>query len=251
MAITNFSFSLYNGSYSYDKWDVVQGVGSASDTRFFYSLAENNVGNGPLGQFTYNATSTTRDRFEVMRVAFTQTGTTYFRQGSIVAIQGVLPDGSANYTGIALGGGAGYVDFLSPGLASTNAASAGTVSAPINPYWTTGFAWIPGYSTTVDNKQLVIQSSLGDGYSQRMNTAINSNSLAWNLVFENRTDKEERALLNFCQDKCGVVPFVLAFPVGKLFNRNDLKYVNGEPKLSMDSYGVNTVTVPVMQVFDQ
>jgi phage-related protein len=251
MAITTYSFFAFNTNYTYDKWDVIQGGGaSATDTRYFYSTVGGNVGAYPLSRFIYTALSTTRTSDEVMRVAFTQTGTAYFRQGSMVTVQGVTPDGSANYTGVALGGGDGYVDFLCAGLTSTNATTAGQVIAPIHPNWSTGFCWVPGYSTKVNSKQAVIQSNLGDGFSQRMNTSINSNALSWNLVFENRTDKEERAIANFLQDKCGVIPFVLAFPVGRLYNRNDLRFISGEPEHSFDSYGVNTLTVPVMQVFD-
>lgn len=249
MAITTYSFAGYNNNYTYDKWDVAQGV-TASDSRFFYSTVGSNLGNYPLSRFIYTATQTTRMSDEVMRVSFTQTGSAFFRQGSMVTIQGVVPDSSANYTGVALGGGSGYVDFLCPGLTTTNAATNGNVIAPLHPNWTTGFAWIPGYSTQIANGQLVIRSNLGDSYSQRMNTAINSNSLNWSLTFDNRTNKETRAIANFLQDKCGVVPFVLAFPVGNLFNRNNLQYINGEPKISTESYNINTLTVDVQQVFD-
>jgi phage-related protein len=249
MAITTYTFNVYNGSYSYDKWDVIQGA-TAGDARFFYSTVGANAGNYPLSRFIYTATQTTRMSDEVMRVSFTQTGTATFRQGSMVEVRNISPDSSANYTGTALGGGNGYVDFLCAGLTSTNAVSAGQVIAPIHPNWTTGFGWVPGYSTTVANKQLVIRSDLGDGYSQRMNTAINSNALGWSLIFDNRPNKETRAIANFLQDKCGVVPFVINFPIGNLFNANTLKYVNGEPKITVDSYGINTLTVDVQQVFD-
>lgn len=250
MAITTYSFFTYNSNYSYDQYDVIQGT-TASDTRFFYSTVAANVGAYPLSYFSYAATSTTRTSDEVMRVSFTQTGTAYFRQGSMVTIQGVVPDSTANYTGVALAGGAGYVDILSAGLTSTNVATNGQVIAPIHPNWTTGFCFVPGFSTTVDNKQTVISTQLGDNYSQRMNTAVNSNSLAWNLVFENIPNKQTRAISNFLQDKCGVIPFVIDFPVGTLFNRAGLKYVAGEPKTAMVSHGNNTLSVPIRQVFDQ
>lgn len=249
MAVTTYSFFTYNGNYSYDKWDVIQGA-SASDTRFFYSTVGSNVGAYPLSRFIYAASQTTRTSDEVMRISFTQTGTAYFRQGSVVTIQGVVPDSTANYTGVALAGGSGYVDILSAGLTSTNVATNGQVVAPIHPNWTTGFWWVPGYTTTVDNDQLVIVSQLGEAYGQRMNTAINSNILSWNLVYENKTNKETRALANFLQDKCGVIPFVMDFPVGNLFNRAGLKYVGGKPKMGMNSYGINTTTFTATQVFD-
>ena len=250
MAVTTYSFFTYNGNYTYDKWDVVQGA-TASDTRFFYSTVGSNVGAYPLSRFIYAATSTTRTSEEVMRISFTQTGTAYFRQGSVVTIQGVVPDSTANYTGVALAGGSGYVDILSAGLTSTNVATNGQVVAPIHPNWSSGFFWLPSFSSNVQNKQSVISSSLGDNYSQRMNTAINSNSLVWELVFENRTDKETRSLANFLQDKCGVIPFVMDFPVGKLFNRAGLKYINGEPKIGLNSYGIETMSFVAQQIFDQ
>jgi phage-related protein len=252
MAVTTFSFFTYNNAYSYDKWDVLYGAGSAYTTAYFYSTVAANLNAHPLERFYYVPTQTTRLSDEVMRVSFTQTGTATFRQGSMVLISGVVPDGSANYTGVALGGGAGYVDFLCAGLTTTNGVTAGRggVVAPLHPNWTTGFWWIPGYTTDLTSKQLVVNTPLGDGYSQRFNPVINSNSLAWGLVFDNRTDKEARSLLNFLQDKGGATPFVMPFPVGKLTNRSDLKYIAGEPQLSLSAFGLNSVTVPVQQVFD-
>lgn len=249
MAVTTYSFFTYNSNYSYDQYDVVQGT-TASDTRFFYSTVAANVGAYPLSRFIYAATSTTRTSEEVMRISFTQTGTAYFRQGSVVTIQGVVPDSSANYTGVALAGGSGYVDILSAGLTSTNVATNGQVVASIHPNWGTGWMWVPGFSSSVENKQTVISTQLGDNYSQRMNTAVNSNSLNWNLVFENIPNKQTRAIANFLQDKCGVIPFVIDFPVGTLFNKAGLRYIGGEPKIAMVSHGNNTLSVPVTQVFD-
>ena len=250
MAYTTYSFGAYNSNYSYDKWDVIQGVNSSTDTRFFYSTVGSNMGNYPLSRFIYTATQTTRMSDEVMRVSFTQTGTATFKQGSVVVVQGVVPDATANYTGVALAGGSGYVDFLCPGLTTSNAATNGNVIAPIHPNWTTGFMWTPSFSSKLNNKQVVIESQLGEGYRQAMNPFINSNSFEWELTFENRTNKEARSLMNFLQDKCGVIPFVLAFPVGNLSNRNNLQYVNGDSSNDMSSYNINTVSVNVKQVFD-
>ena len=250
MAITTYSFFAYNGSYTYDKWDVIRGGGVANDTRYFYSTVGSNVGNYPLSRFIYTALSTSRSSDEVMRVSFTQTGTAYFRQGSMVTIQGITPDGTANYTGVALGGGSGYVDILCAGLTAANSATAGQVIAPIHPNWTTGFYFIPSFNSSLSSQQQVIQSPMGDGYSQRMNTSINSNSAAWKLNYDNRTDKEARALMNFLQDKGGVTPFLISFPVGKLTNKNDIKYIAGPASVNLSSYGINSVSFEAQQVFD-
>lgn len=251
MATTTYAFFAYNNAYTYDKWDVIQGGGaSVTDSRFFYSTKASNLGNYPLSRFTYTATNTQRLSTEVMRVSFTQTGTAFFTQGSMVTVGGVTPDGTANYTGTALGGGSGYVDFLCPGLTTSNAALGGTVVAPIHPAFTTGFWWIPSPGSKIANQQIVIESKLGEGYTQKYNPAINFNSLGWTLVYEERTDKEIRSLANFCQDMGGVVPIPINFPVGKLSNRNDLRYTLGEVQEDLTSFGLNAASVQIQQVFN-
>lgn len=252
MAATTFSFFNWNNVYTYAKWDVIYGA-TASDTRYFYSTTDNNVGADPNAQFVFSPTKTVRTE-NVMRVYFNQTGTTTFQPGSIVNISGIAPDSSANYSGTVLAVGAlgpsGYVEYLNGGLDTTNAVTAGGVRAPIHPNWTTGFYWVPSYTTDASHDQAVVQAKLGDGYSQRQSFAINSNSLAWNLVFDERTNKETRALLNFLQDKGGATPFVMNLPLGGLYNKAGLQYVSQPAKHRMGSFGLNQVTVPVVQVFD-
>lgn len=250
MAVTTYTFPAWQLNYTFSKWDVVQGAGlSATDSRFFYSTIDGNLNQRPLATFIYTPTQTTRSD-NVMRLSFTQTGAIAFQPGSIVTIANIAPDSSANYTGVILKAGSGYVDYLNAGLNTTNAVSAGTLRTITHPYWTTGFMWVPSYSTDITHNQMVYSSQLGEGYSQRMNAAINSNSLAWGLVFENRTDKEATSLLNFLEDKCGVTPITLPFPVGLLYMNPNLKYSNGPAKLVQQSYNVNTVNVAVSQIFD-
>lgn len=248
MAVTTNTYFPWNDNYTYSKWDVIYGA-TAQDSRYFYSTLDANLGAAPLARFSYTATQSSRDS-NVNRMYFTQTGSIYFQPGSIVEIANMQPDPSTCYSGVVLGGGPGYVDYLNPGLNVTNAASAGVVRAPIHPYWTTGFMWVPSWTTDVNNPQLVYRSNLGEGYSQRMNPVINSNSLAWGLAFENRTDKETSSMLNFLQDKGGVIPFKCPFPVGNLYNNPNLQYVAGPPQQGMTAYNLNGVTVPIQQVFD-
>lgn len=248
MAVTTYSFPYWQANYPYTKWDVAWGV-NASDSRYFYCLVENAYNISPLGYFSYTATQAVRTD-NVNRMYFTQTGTTYFQQGSIVEIQNIGPDPTTCYSGVVLAAGPGYVDYLNPGLNVTNGVLAGTVRAPLHPYWTTGFFWIPSYNTEITQNQAVYKAQLGEGYSQRMNASINSNSLTWNMTFENRTDKEVTSLLTFLQDKGGVIPTQLAFPVGNLYNNPNLKYIFGPAQQSMSAYNINTVTVAAQQVFD-
>ena len=238
----------WNANITYAKWDMSI-VNYASVVQYFYSTVGGNLAANPTGQFVYAPLTSTRTD-NVMRVTFTQTGTTYFQQGSVVVVSGIAPDSTVNYTGTVLAAGPGYVDYLNPGWNSTNVCTAGGVRAPIHPYWTTGFYWIPSWSTDITNNMAVINTKLGDGYEQRMNTAINSNSLSWNLVFAERSDKETMGLLTFLQVAGGATPFVLNFPVGNLYNAAGLKYISSAPRHAMTSYGLNQVTVPVAQVFD-
>ncbi len=252
MATTTYGYTFWHSNYPYERYDVVYGA-NASDTRYYYATAPS-MDLQPLSRLSYTPLSATRQD-NVVRVTFTQTGTNYFQPGSIVAVADSSPDTSTNYTGVILAGGivtgsVGYVDYLSPGLNTTNGFLGGSVVAPISPYWTTGFYWLPSWSADVTHNMAVINTQLGENYSQRMNTAINSNSLAWNLVFAERPDKEASSLLNFLQNYGGATPFKLAFPVGNLYPRADLKYISQAAKHQLTSFGLNAITVPITQVFD-
>ncbi len=252
MAVPTFNAYGWNAGYTYAKWDFIFDSSTFAIPYYFYSTTDNNVGASPahaLGPTCFVPTTSTRTE-NVVRISFTQTGTESFQQGSIIVVADSSPDPSINYTGTCLAGGSGYADYLNPGLNVTNVISAGKVQAPIHPYWTTGFYWLPTYSTEVDNDMQVINTKLGDGYSQRMNPVINSNSLNWNLVFTERTNKETMAMLNFLQNYGGATPFVINLPVGGVYNTPNLKYISQSAKQSFTSYGLQAVTVPVTQVFD-
>lgn len=247
-AIPINQFFGWNGGVAYSRWDVAFGA-TVGDTRYFYSTIDSNFGNYPNAQFVFSPISSSRQD-NVTRVLFNQTGAIYFQQGSVVVVSGVAPDSSVNYTGLALAGGQGFVDILNPGLNTSNAITAGGVTAPIHPYWSTGMMWIPGYVSQVTQNTQVINTQLGEGYSQRMNPVINSNSLSWDLTFSERTDKETMGLLNFLQVAGGATPFVMPFPVGNLYNNPYVKYIASAPKHQITSLGLNTTTFTATQVFD-
>ncbi len=248
-AITTYIFQDWGSSYAYKKWDAFY---SAGYSMYMYATRDDTTAY-PFSYFTYVPTSVSRTN-NVARVLFTQTGTTFFTQGSVATISGISPSPelmSAEYTGVLLAGGSGYVDFLSPGRDSAaTALTRGWVVGNIHPSWTTGFYWIPSYSTDVTSTQATIETQLGEGYSQRQNPFINANSLGWTLNFDERTEKETVALLNYLQNQGGVTPFNLPFPVGTLVNRGDLKYISGPARTQMSSYGLQNISVQVKQVFD-
>jgi phage-related protein len=248
-AVTNYSFQTWSASQSYQKWGVVYGA-NATDTRYFYATVDNSAEN-PTGRFWYNPASFSRQD-NVTRLTFTQTGTRFFQQGSIVIVSGVTADPTVHYTGIALAAGSGYVDYLNPGYNTSSNLFAGGVMAPIHPYWTTGFYWLPSWQTTVDLSQNVVKTQLGEGYSQQFNPVVNANSLSWNMMFAERTDKETLSLLNFVENYGGATPFKIGFPVGNLYPLNPaVKYLTvGQPKHDMPSYGLNNVNLQIAQNFN-
>ncbi len=241
-------FYTWNQNVTYAKWDVAYGA-TAGDTRYFFSTVDANFGASPNSFYFYAPTTATRTD-NVTRLSFTQTGTAIFQPGSVVNVANVTPDSSVNYTGLVLAAGPGYVDYINPGLNTTNAIIGGIVRAPIHPNWTTGFYWIPSWSTEATTDMQVIQTKLGEGYSQRMNPVINSNSLSWNLVFAERTDRETMGMLTFLQVQGGATPFQLNFPVGNIYPAANLKYISGPPRQGFSSYGLNQTSVPLTQVFD-
>ncbi len=96
----------------------------------------------------------------------------------------------------------------------------------------------------------VINTKLGEGYSQRMNPVINSNSLSWNLVFAERTDRETMGMMTFLQVAGGATPFYLNFPVGNIYPAANLKYISGPVREGFSSYGLSQNSFTATQVFD-
>lgn len=243
----------WNTNVTYSKWDPTS-VQYPGMLQYFFSTVDSNIGANPNSLYVYAATgvaglsSTRQDN--VTRLTFLQTGTTFFQQGSVVSISNMAPDNSVNYTGLVLAAGSGYVDYMNPGLNTSNNSIGGTIRAPIHPYWTTGFFWIPSWSTEATVNMQVIQTKLGEGYEQRMNPVINSNNLSWNLVFAERTDRETMGMLTFLQVAGGATPFYLNFPVGNIYPAANLKYISGPPRQGFSSFGLNQTTLPLTQVFD-
>lgn len=106
-------------------------------------------------------------------------------------------------------------DHLSSTLYSPNSVSG-------KEYWTQDFFWRPSYGS---NAKFAAQNEivkLGEGYDQVTNKAINCLPMQLQLRFENRTDKEAKAILHFLQEKF--------FPYDSMFSLN----YKGERLLSND-----------------
>jgi phage-related protein len=149
-----------------------------------------------------------------------------------------------------LEGGASYIDFTSNGLPSGGAVG-GAINTIYNPAWTSGFMFEPSYSSSLDTQTRRIEAKFGDGYSQRQRDGLNSNNHTWKLSFENRSDREAKAIGNFIEDKGGVDSFELLISANKLVPDPKLKYVAMNPQTSPQSFNLNNVSAEFMRIYDQ
>lgn len=247
---TQFIFPYWNGGVSYEKFDVARGV-DINDLAYYYAT-QASLGERPRAVYSYSTVSWTR-KDDLITAYYTSTGSAVnFVPGSIVTALGGLV---AGYTGMLVNAGAsgasvGFIQFVNAGWNEAGNLAAGTITTSLSPAWTTGFFFVPSYNTQADSEPAIIESKMGDGYSQRMADGLNNNISKWELGFESRSDKEARAIMNFVQDMQGVYPFQIMLPVSRLANRPELKYVAKGVKLSPSSYDLNSVSVSVQQVFD-
>lgn len=65
------------------------------------------------------------------------------------------------------------------------------------------FLWKPSYSSQVTSSPKVKKVKFGDGYEQRIKSSINNNLLEFSLSFDNRNDKEAKAILHFLHARKG------------------------------------------------
>lgn len=67
--------------------------------------------------------------------------------------------------------------------------------------WTQNFIWRPSYGSSGSYKAANELMELGEGYDYVNNLAINSLPLELDVRFNNRTDKEAKAIIHFLQEK--------------------------------------------------
>lgn len=247
---TSLYFPPFNAFITYDIYDVVQGV-SATDSNFYYSTIPNNFGNSPSGNFTFAITNYSRAG-DITTITYTSTGNAPpFGRGSIVAVAGVSVNTSVNYTGMIIQGGSGTFSFVNPGWAQTQAVPTGTVTTRVNPAWTTGCYWTPGYSSPIDTQQSVITAAFEPGYEQRQLASINSNIDQWSIIYADRSSREARAIKNFFQSKGGASNFEMMIPDPMFHNQPNQKFVTTtNARILPKSYNINDVSVTVKRVFD-
>ncbi len=236
---SQYRFPDWSAGQRYSQFDVFD------NGRYFYSTQDNNLGFHPSGEFNYNVA--TRSRFEdVATITFTKTGAgSNFAPGSIVKINGI---GAYNYTGMILNGNAGMIQYINYGL-DDSAGAAGTINC-LQPAWSTGFLFQPTYTSKVATQNNAIIAQLGEGYSQRQPNGINTFTQSINLVYQDRSKREARAISNYIEDHAGSYAFEILLPDPFLNNQPNQKWIAGSVDVTPVSFGLYDFQTTITRVFD-
>jgi phage-related protein len=74
------------------------------------------------------------------------------------------------------------------------------------------FWWKPSYNAKIDNRPRLKINQFGNGYQQRINDGLNNNLVEFNLIFENRNEKETVSILHFLRQRNGQQSFIYNLP---------------------------------------
>lgn len=250
MGYTRFKTLPFYSGVAYKQFDIINNgvTGVTGSFRYYYGTYDSQNQN-PNAFFRYQITSWSIND-EVVTTFFNKTGSgPVFSAGSLIRATGTTYP-LLDFTGIASDGGENYIRYIVPSFDTGLILTTGFVETILNPAWTTGFFFIPSYSNSLDVNTRVIRLQFGDGYSQRQRDGINSNIAAWGLSFENRSDKEAKAIINFTEDKGDTEAFQILFSRGALQNDVNQKYTASQVKVNNNSYNQNTITLTLNQVFD-
>jgi len=240
------TFFPYSSSVNYKKFDVIRGT-SISDAYYLYAT-QDSLNQNPNYVFSYNVTSYVTDDNKTT-VNFTKTGSgPNFVAGSLVRVNGTLSNG-ADFTGMVINGGNSFIQFINENQYG-NGGAGGVVTCSINPCWTSGFMFIPSYSSSQEIKIIKNEAKFGDGYSQRQRDGLNTVNYNWKLNFDNRSDRETRAISTFIENKAGVDWFSLLIPINNLTNNTDNRYIANSAQITTNSYNLNSISIDIQQVFD-
>jgi phage-related protein len=251
MAYTSLSFSPWASSQPYSQFDIAGGLSIFDTTQYYSTLAGigTNLNNEPNVTFSYNITGYSRSQ-DVVTLLFPHTTGPAFGPGSIISTA-VGVDASANYNGMILNGGSGIVTYLSAGYDYVPQTSNGTIASTINQAWTTGFMFIPSYSTQLEVQQNTINAQFEQGYEQRQAASINPNVDVWSLAFLDRSSKEMRAIRHFTQTMAGVFSFSIMITDPAFDNQPNAKYITAAGcKVQSKSFNLNDISIQVRRVFD-
>jgi phage-related protein len=239
---TNFSFPSWINSANYKQFDVVDGVAKEA----YYYATQDNTNQNPLNNWSLNVSSVQTSN-GTTRVTATSTINPPLARGSYVLVNGL---GALNYTGVVTDGGPNFIEYPASYPDSSSTPVGATISSNLNPAWSSGFCFIPSYSTNLSTETQMIKTQFEGGYSQRMRKGLNSNVETRTLVFEERTDREAIAILNCVEAAGGVDPLKVVLGASAIGGKTNNRYSITEPKVQPKAKNINTITVTATQVFD-
>ena len=110
--------------------------------------------------------------------------------------------------------------------------------------WTQSFDWEPDYKLVVNNGDRVNLENFKEGLINRIKKDRNEQFLDLALSFENRSNRETRAILHFLENRMGYKPFPLELPG---IYRAKKFFVAREWEHEFVYYDVNNLTVRMIE----
>ena len=109
------------------------------------------------------------------------------------------------------------------------------------------FTWTPSFDSTESSQPKVLETELGDGYSQRVTMGLNSDAKTWDLQFDHRTDIERNEIQAFLEARGGAD----SFDWTTLYGQTGRKWICKEWSITLTHANNNQIRAKFQQVFDQ
>lgn len=250
---SQFSPPPYNNALTYRQFDVIysiyDGVSTNHASPYFYATQDVGPGSySPSGFYRFPLTAWALSE-DIVTLTYNHTGGPKMVPGSQIRVTGITANTAINYTGMVMIGGSGTLQYISPGWTQSSSTSVGAIEC-LSPAWSTGFFFQPTYSSKVGTENQTNVAKLGDGYSQRSPKGINTFDQTINLVYQNRTQREAKAITNYVQDKAGATPFEILIPDQFLNDDPNQKWIAAGCDVTPVSFQRFDITVTVSRVFD-
>jgi len=108
------------------------------------------------------------------------------------------------------------------------------------------FTWTPSFGSPESSEPRVLETELGDGYSQRVAMGLNSDPKNWDLRFDHRTNAERDEIRAFLEARKGVESFGWT----TLWGQTGRKWICKQWRIDPTSHNNNQITATFKQVFE-
>lgn len=245
---TQYQISPWGSTQSYKQYDVINGMligGTVYPTNCARYATQPSIGQNPSGYFTYNITSITSSE-DIATINFAQTGNVpNVAPGSVIMVAGTANN---NYVGMAIAGASGTASFINPGFA--DAAGAGGTISMYNPAWSSGYFFVPTYTSKISTENQAITTQFGNGYTQKMSRGLNTFDQKLSFVYQNIDSRQMKAISHFVEDTAGVRAFEVMIPDSYLFNQPRQKFTADNVDVTPVSWRRYDVSVEMSRSFN-